>query len=104
MIFRIILRFFNDFMDKYHVRKYLSHTLTFTKNEKASDISASNTGNHQAKHGYFIGRSRYESSKSGKRLNHNGNQARHRNNGQMALKHIKSKKRFNRKRKHRHKK
>ena len=44
--------------------------ISYPEIKKASDVTASNTGNHQAKHGYFKGRSRYESStniKSNKR-------------------------------------
>lgn len=37
--------------------------ISYPEIKKASEHSASNTGSHQAKHDYFIGRSRYKSSK-----------------------------------------
>ena len=43
--------------------------VSYPEIKKASDISASNTGNHQSKHGYFIGRSRYESSTGSTKAN-----------------------------------
>ena len=39
--------------------------VSYPEIKKASDLSASDTGAHQSKHDYFIGRSRYDSGNAG---------------------------------------